>query len=918
MKKIVNSKSIIAATVTVLFLFVCAGILPVDGNAADFYISVNGSDNNSGTKETPFASLERARQAVRSRKRENPKEKNTVILEPGIYPRTQTFLLTAEDSGLPEQPVTYRAADGGKVSLNGGIILSGFEPVIDQNILRRLDDGIQGKVVQINLRYLGINNFGDYADKNWFESTGSRIALYFDGQPMPIARWPNDEWAWIERMAGELALNPVDGQMTSRSGAFYAPAAAYVRKDHLILWQEEPQLMANGFWFYDWAHQCMPVNSVDAQTGIISLRNPEKHSHGYRSRQRFYIYNALCELDAPGEWYLDSKTGVLYFYPPGPLDKAAHKVELAMLATPLVKMENASHIILRNLTLEAGRKDAISVAGGEDDRIIGCTVRNFGQNAINVLQGQAHGIIGCDIYNIGETGIILNGGDKKKLIPAGHYAINNNIHNYATTKLTYRPGIKLMGVGNQAAHNLIHDAPHFGIYFLGNDHIIEFNEIHSVNLVSADTGAIYAGRDWTTRGNIIRHNYLHDMEAEQVSGIYLDDMFSSADVVGNVFYKLSTAVLLGGGHDNKVVNNIFVDSTPSILVDARGKWPANQRHINNWLNEWKTNGTISGVAIDKPPYSDRYPNLAAITHGHFDEPEGTVITGNISWGGSWIDINKAVSSSCVMQTNNLIGINPLFVADGKRTFQLQKDSPALELGFQQIPFLKIGLVNDGNRASWPVANAVIPNKNVFGKKPALPVPVFAVNRISDKITLGEPLVDMSWTASLVPMMIEQNTVRSKTQPASRVWLCHDGDSLFIAAEIPVKSGNSIRCGNKWGEDDAIEIAINCLEREKDNTLVLRGYASGHFECSQDAGASEKAMALARKGVKYGSQVVKPELWQAGWRIPASALGIDLNKATKLKFNFTVRKTGENLWQMWVGTYGHSFDVNQAGIIELFK
>ena len=762
-----------AALAVCTLLSAGVGLLPLVGSAADFFVSTAGSDENGGTAKAPFASLERAQQAVRTARQAHPDESVTVRIAPGSYPRTRNFLLTAADSGAPGRPVTYRAGDGGKVLLTGGRSVSGFVPVTDDKILARLDTGARGKVFQVNLHQLGITDYGNYADKNWYESTGSRIALYFEGQPMPNARWPNAAWAWIERMAGAPTQNLVDGQKPWRGGAFYAPQAAAARKDRLALWQSEPHLMANGFWFYDWAHQCMAVDSVDADTGLLTLRNPEKHSHGYRSRQRFYIYNALCELDAPGEWYIDSQAGLLYFYPPAPLT-GAHQVELAMLATPLVSMENAAHIVLRGLTLELGRTDAIAISGGADNQLIGCTVRNMGRDAVHVQGGQAHGVVGCDIYNIGETGIILSGGEAATLTPAGHFALNNDIRHYATAKLTYRPGIKLMGVGNRAAHNLIHDAPHFGIHFLGNDHLIEFNEIHSVNLESADTGAIYAGRHWTSRGNLIRHNYLHDMEAEQVSGIYLDDMFSSAEVVGNVFYKLSTAVLVGGGHDNHILNNLFVEATPSILVDARGKWPANKVHIDEWLSEFKTKGTISGVAIDKPPYKDRYPTLASITQGHFDEPEGTVIAGNISWGGSWLEINKAVPAACVTLKDNLTGVDPLFVKEGRRIFQLQKDSPALKLGFQQIPFEAIGLVNDGSRASWPVANEVIQNKNVFGNKPALPQPFFTVPRLDGQLAPVGAAIDLAWTAASAPMLLEQNSGRAKTQPASRAWLCYDG------------------------------------------------------------------------------------------------------------------------------------------------
>ena len=51
--------------------------------------------------------------------------------------------------------------------------------------------------------------------------------------------------------------------------------------------------------------------------------------------------------------------------------------------------------------------------------------------------------------------------------------------------------LDLDGVGNRVAHNLIHHAPHQAIGFGGNDHVIEFNEIHNVCYESNDAGAIY-------------------------------------------------------------------------------------------------------------------------------------------------------------------------------------------------------------------------------------------------------------------------------------------------------------------------------------------------------------------------------------------------------------------------------------------
>ncbi len=170
---------------------------------------------------------------------------------------------------------------------------------------------------------------------------------------------------------------------------------------------------------------------------------------------------------------------------------------------------------------------------------------------------------------MGAGGISLNGGNRNTLAAAGHAAVNNHICQYAYWERVYRPGIELTGVGNRAAHNLIHNAPHMGMGFSGNDHVIEFNEIHSVLLETRDAGVIYTGRNWTMRGNVLRHNFLHHVPKGWRMGIYLDDSFSSASIIGNVFYRVPAAAFIGGGRDNRVENNIFVDCEPAVHVDAR-------------------------------------------------------------------------------------------------------------------------------------------------------------------------------------------------------------------------------------------------------------------------------------------------------------------------------------------------------------
>jgi hypothetical protein len=910
----------------VLLVALLAGGLPLaTANAAEFFVATDGDDANPGTAAAPFATMERARDAVRSSLAAAESSTGvTVTLRGGTYRLAETLELTAADSGRKDAPVVYRSAPGEKAILSGGIPVATWTPTTDPAVLRRLDPSAHGKVLQADLRALGITDFGDYSEPSWASASGTRLELFVDGKPMTVARWPNDDWAVIEKIVGD-PTDDVRGSPIWRSGAFHAPATASGRADRLERWAEEPTLKAHGYWYWDWADQRLEVASVDPATGIIALRNPEKHSYGYRAGQRCYLFDALCELDAPGEWHVDRKQGILYFYPPMD-DLTQAKVEVSTLASPLVTLKDAAHIVLRNLTVEGGRMHGITVAGGEDIRIVGCELRTLGAWAVTIVGGKNHGVSGCDLHDLGAGGVSVTGGDLKTLTPAGHFVVNNHIHHFAHWERVYKPGVLIpAGVGIRVAHNLIHHAPHSAILFSGNDHLIEFNEIHSVCLETTDAGAIYSGRDWTWRGTIIRHNYIHhvfSMSGCSRMGVYLDDMFSSADVVGNVFHLVSRAVLIGGGRDNLVENNIFVDCNPSVHVDARAlNWSAG--HADGWLAEAKEKGTIKGVAFDQPPYRDRYPALAAILKGQPKAPEGNVIVRNVSWEGRFDGIIREARPYVTMK-DNLVDVDPLFVDAAKGNFRLRPESPAWALGFKPIPFETIGLIDNDERASWPVVHQVAPNAvvvDVRHRRLPSPPPVFKVAPTSATVVIDGEITEAEWGGPAAAMVIEEEvTAGAKTAPASRAWIRHDGTGLLVAAEIPVKAGFTIRMGDRWGQDDAMEIAlVNPAVGKDAPTLILRGYATGKFESSGESGAPGKAVTAAAVDVKYACRVVNPGLWTVEWRIPFASLGgVDLAPVgeVRMPFNLSVRKTGENLWQMWKGTGGRTWEVENAGIIEI--
>src|SRR6185436_2343821 len=215
------------------------------------------------------------------------------------------------------------------------------------------------------------------------------------------------------------------------------------------------------------------------------------------------------------------------------------------------------------------------------------------------------GVTGAHIFFCGDSGASLNGGTRSTLTPGGLYVEHSHLHHWSGWNPVYHAGITVSGVGNRIAHNSLHDAPHEAIGFGGNDHVIEYNEFHDLVNESNDAGVIYSGRTWSTRGHVIRYNYFHHVYGFNRAGancVYLDDQFSSALVYGNLFYKVPHAVELGGGRDNYVNNNIFVECGTSISLDARGL---------GWASG--TFGTLSNELValpyKTPPWSVRYPEL---------------------------------------------------------------------------------------------------------------------------------------------------------------------------------------------------------------------------------------------------------------------------------------------------------------------
>ena len=367
---------------------------------------------------------------------------------------------------------------------------------------------------------------------------------------------------------------------------------------------------------------------------------------------------------------------------------------MSILATPIIALHDASHVRLTGIDVEYGRGIGIEVSGGSDNQVSDCTVSNMGTVGVFVSGGSDQAVRGCHVSETGEGGMAVIGGNRRTLEPSRDQISDNRITRSNRWLKTHRPAIRIDGVGITVSHNAIRDLPDTAVTLNGNDNTVEYNDISAVCLDSSDVGAFYMGRDWSERGNVVRDNYFHDIgsgrgkaDNRDVMAVYLDDFTSGTLVYGNVFFRAGVGVFIGGGRDNTVGNNLFVDCVTGVRADARGL---------NWAKSY-IDGTVptlfdrlKAMAFDMPPYSDRYPTLANILDDEPGVPKGNSITRNVSLGGTWLELRDGL-------TDAVIGISRNYVPQAAEAgslvnsdFELARGSPAFQLGFEPIPFREIG------------------------------------------------------------------------------------------------------------------------------------------------------------------------------------------------------------------------------------
>ena len=544
----------------------------------EFHVSPLGDDTNPGTVSRPFATIQRAQLAVRDLRATQfgSQQEVDVVLHAGTYWQTNTLTFTDADSGSQGAPVVYRNAPGEEVSISGG---------------RR----ISGPWTQSPGKPYWQIAIPDVQSGNW-----SFNSLTVNGQSAVCARYPNEGEKELRSFGPEQGGDP-------------RQSLVYQVGDFDPTWTnlQDIDIVLMGFW----TGSMHSVTGVDPVRRVLRFQSSAVRTvDAYERLPRYYLRNVFEKLDAPGEWYLNKTTGILYYYPRPGEDLSSAEVIAPVVKSPLVALSGNlaadlpvqyvqfMGIHFRDADTDLARYNgqyrqghmfldgSISATAFRQGLFAGCTFEHLGDYALNLADGCRDVTVqGCHFWDLG-AGAMLIGvtdlgtlqtragssslapGQAEPLRLVTNIVVDNNIvHRVGTIWNGCYGIVNRFASGTKITHNEVFDthwdaigldarwdnSTNTTVYSGGNE--VAYNYLHDLGLrTQTDAGAIYQFGPLDTH---IHHNLIHDTFAylynTAFSGIYLDQTSCGALVERNIVYNLDgLAFTQNFGSNNVIANNI--------------------------------------------------------------------------------------------------------------------------------------------------------------------------------------------------------------------------------------------------------------------------------------------------------------------------------------------------------------------------
>lgn len=726
-----------------LFWFILfASVTLTRAATTNYYVATDGSDSNVGSLAAPFLTLSKAQTTLRAA---GPfTDGATVHVRGGNYLLSSTLALTYLDSGASAaNPVVWRGYVGETAVLMGASRITNWTTYSGN--IQMTDVSTQG-----------------FASANFHQ-------LFYDGDRQRLARVPNYDandpiyggWLYVDH----------PGLGTITTNFFYTQGEldetwAYPTTGEVYIFPK-----------YTWMNDIEKITGMFTDTNNIELATQTRYA--MTTNDRYYIQGIFEELDAAGEWFLDTTNSHLYFYPPTTITEA-RAVYAPRVGNMLTVAAGTSNITWRNFTMQYCTNVTVGVTNSTNIIIAANIIRNSGDYenpTVWVRGGYTNGVVGNDISYVGHSGIRLGSNPSwyqtdtswQTLSPNKHYAVNNYIH-HTGEYFTEGFGIETYGVGSIVSHNVVKETPRSAIFYEGQSHLIDYNSIANVMKITDDGGAIYgySVQMWMGLYNTtIQFNYITNSRGfgyyssaygtpSEASGIYVDSMQSGVNIIGNIVSDTSSAgVFLNGGSFNLVSNNIvhmckhevpgitmhyapsvmqsgyLTNSTQGQLVIDNGN--TNWATVTN-LSAWQTSG-FRGLTMPPSNYVQGicgsttrsntwvnnvivFTNSTGITpypyYWHLSNPGYHTVENNSLWRENTLP-NGTYTNGCpdggyvtwaewlALGMDNNSSTNDVLL--NTTTWQVAAESPALTLGFVNIPFSSIGAYDDNLRATWPLGDS---------------------------------------------------------------------------------------------------------------------------------------------------------------------------------------------------------------------